>query len=39
MGRPSKVTVEVDGPHDDISMVRVSGDVVLVMEGAFSWHP
>lgn len=38
MGRPSKVTVEVDGPPDDISMVRVSGDVVLVMEGAFSWR-
>jgi trans-2,3-dihydro-3-hydroxyanthranilate isomerase len=33
MQRPSTVTVEVEGPPEDISMVRVSGDVVLVMEG------
>jgi len=37
MGRPSKVTVEVEGTADAISMVRVSGDVVLVMEGVFNW--
>jgi trans-2,3-dihydro-3-hydroxyanthranilate isomerase len=37
MGRPSKVTVEVDGTAEAISMVRVSGDVVLVMEGMFNW--
>ena len=37
MGRPSKVTVEVEGPADDIRMVRVSGDVVLVMTGTFEW--
>ena len=37
MGRPSKVTVEVEGTAEAISMVRVSGDVVLVMEGEFNW--
>jgi trans-2,3-dihydro-3-hydroxyanthranilate isomerase len=37
MGRPSKVTVEVEGTAEDIHMVRVSGDVVLVMEGEFNW--
>ncbi len=37
MRRPSKVTVEVEGTADAISMVRVSGDVVLVMEGTFEW--
>lgn len=39
LGRPSKVTVEVEGPPGDISMVRVSGDVVPVMEGTFRWDP
>lgn len=37
MGRPSKVTVEVEGTAEHIQMVRVSGDVVLVMEGEFNW--
>jgi trans-2,3-dihydro-3-hydroxyanthranilate isomerase len=37
MGRPSKVKVEVEGTAEDIRMVRVSGDVVLVMEGEFNW--
>jgi trans-2,3-dihydro-3-hydroxyanthranilate isomerase len=37
MGRPSKVTVEVEGTAGDIRMVRVSGDVVLMMEGVFEW--
>jgi trans-2,3-dihydro-3-hydroxyanthranilate isomerase len=37
MGRPSQVTVEVEGTAADISMVRVSGDVVKVMEGVFQW--
>lgn len=37
MRRPSKVTVEVEGTPDDIRMVRVSGDVVKVMEGMFEW--
>lgn len=37
MKRPSRVVIEVEGTADDISMVRVSGDVVLVMEGEFRW--
>ena len=37
MGRPSQVTVEVEGSAADITMVRVSGDVVRVMEGEFKW--
>jgi len=37
MGRPSQVTVEVEGADADITMVRVSGDVVKVMEGEFEW--
>lgn len=37
MGRPSKVTVEVEGTAEVINMVRVSGDVVKVMEGVFNW--
>jgi trans-2,3-dihydro-3-hydroxyanthranilate isomerase len=37
MHRPSKVTVEVEGEPEEIRMVRVSGDVVLVMEGVFGW--
>lgn len=37
MGRPSKVTVEVEGAAAHIEMVRVSGDVVLVMSGVFEW--
>lgn len=37
MGRPSKVVVEVEGTAGDLRMVRVSGDVVLVMSGVFNW--
>ena len=37
MGRPSQVTVAVEGTASEITMVRVSGDVVKVMEGAFEW--
>lgn len=37
MGRPSQVTVEVEGNAGDITMVRVSGDVVKVMEGVVEW--
>lgn len=37
MGRPSQVTVEVEGAAHNIAMVRVSGDVVKVMEGRFAW--
>jgi trans-2,3-dihydro-3-hydroxyanthranilate isomerase len=37
MGRPSRVTVEVAGTAEDITMVRVSGAVVKVMEGVVEW--
>ena len=37
MGRPSQVTVAVEGTASEITMVRVSGDVVKVMEGVFAW--
>ena len=37
MGRPSQVTVAVEGTASEITMVRVSGDVVKVMEGVFKW--
>lgn len=37
MGRASRVMVEVEGTAAEISMVRVSGDVVKVMEGEFCW--
>lgn len=37
MSRPSQVTVEVEGKAADITMVRVSGDVVKVMEGVVEW--
>ncbi|MDW8319129.1 MAG: PhzF family phenazine biosynthesis protein [Anaerolineae bacterium] len=37
MGRPSHVVVEVEGPADDIRMVRVSGSAVKVLEGVATW--
>ncbi|HSN77124.1 MAG TPA: PhzF family phenazine biosynthesis protein [Anaerolineae bacterium] len=37
MRRPSRVVVEVEGTAEKVRMVRVSGDVVLVMEGVFEW--
>ena len=37
MGRPSAITIEVDGPPDDIQMVRVGGEVVPLIEGTVSW--
>lgn len=37
MGRPSHVVVEVEGPADDIRMVRVSGSAVKVIEGVAAW--
>jgi len=36
-GRPSIITIEVDGVPGDISMVRVGGEVVLLMEGVIEW--
>lgn len=37
MGRPSQVTVLVEGDRERIAMVRVTGDVVPMMTGEFSW--
>jgi trans-2,3-dihydro-3-hydroxyanthranilate isomerase len=37
MGRPSSVTIEVDGQPEDIQMVRVGGAVVPLIEGTVSW--
>lgn len=37
MHRPSHVVVEVEGPAHGIRMVRVSGDVVKMMEGMVVW--
>lgn len=37
MGRPSRLSIEVDGAPGAITMVRVGGQVVPVIEGAFSW--
>ncbi|MEA3336716.1 MAG: PhzF family phenazine biosynthesis protein [Chloroflexota bacterium] len=38
MKRPSKVTIEIEGSPEEISMVWVSGDVVPVMSGVFFWR-
>ncbi len=37
MGRPSVITIEVDGTPDAISMVRVGGSVVPMIEGVLRW--
>lgn len=37
MGRPSKIEIEVDGEPGDVSMVRVSGQVVPLIEGTIEW--
>ncbi|MFZ2488736.1 MAG: PhzF family phenazine biosynthesis protein [Anaerolineae bacterium] len=37
MHRPSHVIVDVEGTPDTIRMVRVSGDVVPLLDGRFSW--
>lgn len=37
MGRPSRIESEVDGTPGDISMIRVGGEVVPVIEGTVSW--
>ena len=36
-GRPSTLYIEVDGSAGDISMVRVGGEVVPLIEGVMSW--
>ena len=37
MGRPSKIEIEVDGEPGDVSMVRVSGQAVPLIEGTIEW--
>lgn len=37
MNRPSKVTVLVEGTAQQITMVRITGDVVPVMTGEVAW--
>jgi len=37
MGRPSFITIEVDGTPSAIEMVRVGGEVVPLIEGTLSW--
>jgi trans-2,3-dihydro-3-hydroxyanthranilate isomerase len=37
MGRPSAITVEVDGSPEAIHRVRVGGEVVPLIEGIVSW--
>ena len=37
MGRPSRIDIEVDGEPGNISMIRVGGEVVPVIEGTLSW--
>lgn len=37
MGRPSVIAIEVDGTPDAISMVRVGGSVVPMIDGVLRW--
>jgi trans-2,3-dihydro-3-hydroxyanthranilate isomerase len=37
MGRPSFITIEVDGAPGAVEMVRVGGEVVPLIEGTLSW--
>jgi trans-2,3-dihydro-3-hydroxyanthranilate isomerase len=37
MGRPSRIGIEVDGAPGAITMVRVSGSVVPLIEGVLQW--
>jgi predicted PhzF superfamily epimerase YddE/YHI9 len=37
MQRPSRIGIEVDGGPGAISMVRVSGEVVPLIEGVMAW--
>lgn len=36
-GRPSTIHIEVDGLPGDISMIRVGGEVVPLIEGVLAW--
>lgn len=37
MGRPSRLSIEVDGRPDDVRMVRVGGEVTSLIEGMLAW--
>jgi trans-2,3-dihydro-3-hydroxyanthranilate isomerase len=37
MGRPSRISIEVDGSPEDVQMVRVGGEVVPLIEGVMAW--
>lgn len=37
MGRPSRIEIEVDGEPGDVSMVRVSGQAVVLIDGVVEW--
>lgn len=37
MGRPSQIQIEVTGNTKDISLVRVGGSVVPLIQGTMSW--
>jgi len=37
MGRPSQISIEVDGEPGHIQMIRVGGEVVPLVEGAMVW--
>ncbi|MBN1201679.1 MAG: PhzF family phenazine biosynthesis protein [Anaerolineae bacterium] len=37
IGRPSRISIEVDGTPDDVAMVRVGGEVVPLIEGVLRW--
>jgi trans-2,3-dihydro-3-hydroxyanthranilate isomerase len=37
MGRPSRISIEVDGTPGDVRMVRVGGQVVPLIEGTLVW--
>ena len=37
MGRPSRLTIEIDGAPGAISMVRVGGEVTPLIEGVLRW--
>jgi trans-2,3-dihydro-3-hydroxyanthranilate isomerase len=37
MGRPSKIAIEVDGEPDALTMIRVGGEVVPLIEATLEW--
>jgi trans-2,3-dihydro-3-hydroxyanthranilate isomerase len=37
MGRPSKIAIEVDGESGALTMIRVGGEVVPLIEATLEW--